>query len=262
MSSTRYDRGPIWARPEPGERQPSLTRARIADAALAIADREGFAAVSMRRIATELGVGTMTLYHYVRTKDDLVALMDDALMKEVLVPADSLPYDWRAALSEIARRTRAIFTRHPWALQAMRGAPPGPNGMRHFEQCLAAVASMPLDRASKLDLLSLVDDFVFGHALRTADARAARARPGDDPAFIAYARRQLETGDYPHTAALFSHADPRKASTEVFGLDRDEERFEQGLAALLDGAALRMRRANQPSNQRGPAKKPRRKSAR
>src|SRR5215207_5547112 len=67
---------PIWARPEPGERRPAHTREKIAETAIAIADAEGFEAVSMRRIAAELGAGTMTLYHYVRTKDELVALMD------------------------------------------------------------------------------------------------------------------------------------------------------------------------------------------
>src|SRR6476620_10056298 len=59
---------PIWARPEPGERRPAYTRERIAETAIAIADAEGFDAVSMRRIASELGAGTMTLYYYVRTK--------------------------------------------------------------------------------------------------------------------------------------------------------------------------------------------------
>lgn len=72
---SKTDHLPISLRPEPGERKPRLTRDRIAEAALAIADRAGFEAVSMREVAGRLGAGTMTLYHYVRTKDDLVALM-------------------------------------------------------------------------------------------------------------------------------------------------------------------------------------------
>src|SRR5580692_9951157 len=94
-----------------------LSRERIAAAALAIADAEGFQAVSMRRVALELDVGTMSLYYYVRTKDDLIAVMDDALMGEALLP--SLPRDWRRAITEIATRTHAVFLRHPWALVAM-----------------------------------------------------------------------------------------------------------------------------------------------
>ena len=118
MSKT--DHLPIWLRPEPAERKPRLTRDKIALAALFIADRAGFEAVSMREVASQLGAGTMTLYHYVRTKDDLVALMDDALMAEVLVPERELPKGWREQLAAIARRTRAVYTRHPWALKIGR----------------------------------------------------------------------------------------------------------------------------------------------
>src|SRR5258707_13855189 len=104
--------------------KPRLSREKIAAAALGIADREGFEAVSMRRVAQELKVGTMSLYYYVKTKDDLVAVMDDALMSEALLP--SLPKDWERGMMEIARRTHAVFVRHPWALVSMLSAPPGP----------------------------------------------------------------------------------------------------------------------------------------
>src|SRR5580700_2482476 len=102
-------------------RKSRLTREKIAAVALALADKEGFEAVSMRRVAQELKVGTMSLYYYVKTKDDLVAMMDDALMSEALLP--SLPKDWQRAMMEIARRTHAVFIRHPWALAAMLSAP-------------------------------------------------------------------------------------------------------------------------------------------
>src|SRR5580693_8580548 len=106
-----------------------LGRDTIAAAALSIADKEGFDAVSMRRVAQELNVGTMSLYYYVKTKDDLIAVMDDALMGEALLP--SLPKGWQRAMMEIAKRTHAVFIRHPWALAAMLSAPPGLNAMRH-----------------------------------------------------------------------------------------------------------------------------------
>src|ERR1700721_4608106 len=97
-----------------------LSREKIASAALAIADAEGFEAVSMRRVAQELKVGTMSLYYYVKTKDDLIAVMDDALMSEAILP--SLPKGWQRAMMEIAKRTHAVFMRHPWALAAMLSA--------------------------------------------------------------------------------------------------------------------------------------------
>ncbi len=208
----------------------------------------------MRRIADRLGAGTMTLYHYIRTKDDLLALMDDALMGEVLVPRSELPADWRAAITAIALRTRAMFVRHPWALLSMLGAPPGPNAMQHFEQCLTALISTDLDRSGKLELLALVDDFVFGHALRSGGARArARTGPKVRRAFLDYVKREIGIGGYPQTAALFDGMSPHDVEAQVEGLEREEQRFERGLQALLDGAEMRMdsrRAARQPRKAR------------
>ena len=128
----------------------------------------------MRRVAEELGVGTMTLYYYVRTKDDLLALMDDALMGEMLVPADELPPATGARRSRAIARARA--TRSPPSVGrcTMRARRSGPNGMRHLEQSMAAVATLPLDRR-KMEVISIVDDFVFGHALRAPRSPAPRS---------------------------------------------------------------------------------------
>ena len=191
-----------------------LSREKIAAAALAIADREGFSAVSMRRVAQELDVGTMSLYYYIKTKDDLIAVVDDALMGEALLP--SLPKDWRRAIMEIARRTRAIFMRHPWALVSMLSAPPGINAMRHMEQCFEALAGTSMTRKQKITLLATIDDFVFGHALREA--------PRDQNIDFEFAAAQLATGAFPRLV-------------EVYGagrIDPMRDRFELGLRALLD----------------------------
>jgi AcrR family transcriptional regulator len=234
--SKRASDGLIWLRPQPGERSGRLTREKISAAALAIADAEGFEAVSMRQIAARLGTSTMALYHYVPTKADLIALMDDALMGEILVPAGQLPGGWREAISAIARRTRDVFAHHPWALLSMRGAPPGPNAMRHFEQSLEALAEAPMSVQGKLTLLQVVDDFVFGHALRAAEARAwvgtnaNRARSAE-----AFGQQLLETGAFPRTAALFAGASAREAARHRRWLT--EDRFESALTIVLDGAA-------------------------
>lgn len=232
---------PIWARPEPGARRPRLTRARIASVAVGIADREGMDAVSMRRVAAELGVGTMTLYYYVRTKDDLIALMDDAIMGELLVPADALPADWRGALTAIARRTRAAFLRHPWALSALRGALPGPNALRHLEQSLAALANTSLDEVSKFELLSLVDDYVFGHTLRLSEVEGSSMPEGEAAtALIDWVAAELRSGQYPHLQMIHSEEEARDSWEQLMDRMTDEERFERGLQALLDGAAMRL----------------------
>ena len=192
-----------------------LSREKIATAALAIADREGFEALSMRRVAHELNAGTMSLYYYVKTKDDLIAAMDDALMAEALLP--SLPEGWQRAMMAIAKRTHAVFIRHPWALAAMLSAPPGINAMRHMEQCLEALAETSMTEKQKITLLAMVDDFVFGHALREAAT--------DATIDMEFAAAQLATGAFPRLA-------------EIFGggrIDAKKDRFERGLRALLAG---------------------------
>jgi len=233
---------PIWMRPEPGARRPRFSREQIAAAALAIADAEGFDAVSIRRIATALGAGTMSLYRYISAKSDLVALMDDAIMGESLIPDDELPDDWREALAMIARYTRAALLRHPWAVQALQGGGAasqdgafGPNGIRHFEQSLAAVATAPLGTTAKFDLIALVDDYVFGHVLRAGEqqARSAADEPEHAAEIAEYIQRQIATGRFPHLEKL-TH-DP--AAQNLADPGRLDERFERGLRALLDGAA-------------------------
>ncbi|GIF63422.1 GntR family transcriptional regulator [Asanoa ishikariensis] len=233
----------IWTRDEPGTRRPKFTRDQIALTALAIADAEGFAAVSMRRVASELNAGTMTLYHYVRTKDELVALMDDALMAEVLIPEGELPSHWYDALSAIALRTWDVLTRHLWALHSLQNAPVGPNNMRHFEQTLAALAGTGLDAPDKFLLINIVDDYVHGNALRTAEVReAGESTSNESPidAAIRFGQTQLATGKFPHTAALFGDGDdPHEAWGRLVGPLSERDRFRTGLATLLHGVADR-----------------------
>src|SRR5207248_1746581 len=107
----------VWTRVPPSGRRPKLSREHLAATAVRLADAEGMAALSMRRIAAELDVGTMSLYHYVRTKDELLTLVTDAVMGEVVIPDTiPIPSDWRAALTLLATRSRAAMQRHPWML--------------------------------------------------------------------------------------------------------------------------------------------------
>lgn len=228
---------PIWTRPEPGARKPRWSRDRIAQAAIRIADTEGFDAVSMRRVAAELGAGTMTLYHYVRTKADLVALMDDALIGELLVPEGELPTAWRPAIELIARRSRAAFSRHPWALVALLGALPGPNALRHADQSLAALRSAPLSDAARLELVGLVDDYVFGHVLRAQEASGSAELPAAvTEAVTDFTMGEIARGHLPELARLVTSGAELRERRALGG----EERFERGLGMLLDGATATM----------------------
>ena len=256
--------GPIWARPEPSPRSLRFSRQEIAVAALEIADAEGFDAVSMRRIARSLGAGTMSLYRYIATKDDLLALIGDALLGEALVRGE-LPADWLEAIAAVARQTRRAYLRHPWAIRlvqregAVQAALAGPNGLRHVEQSLSALSGAPMDAKAKLDVLAIVDDYVFGHLIRAvgtapkaeAGAVAAarprgrargggpgQATPGPEPDGTAdFVRSQLASGNFPQLAAVISPADV----ASLTGLADQEPRFELGLSVLLDGFAARYR---------------------
>jgi AcrR family transcriptional regulator len=237
----------IWLRPEPNDRRPRFNREQITAAVLKIADSEGFEAVTMKRIAEELDCGTMTLYYYVRTKADIVALMHDAILAEILI--SQLPSDWREAVSAIARRTRDVLIAHPWSVASLNDAQFGPNAMRHMEQSLAALDAFNLDPQEKLAFWGIVDDYVFGSALHTVELLTRAAAAKDNPKLLAdaitFGGQQLASGQFPRLAALDSKQPPLKQ----FKRDKESSRpmatalsiqFERGLKAILDGLALSM----------------------
>jgi AcrR family transcriptional regulator len=233
----------IWTRVEPGARRPRFTRDELARTAVRIADREGFDALSMRRLAAELDAGTMTLYHYVRTKDELLTLVLDEIMGEVVVPDnEDIPADWRAALHMIAERSRASLERHPWILDMIDDPPIGPNSVRHFDQSLQAVASLPISLSEKLDVVFTVDEYVFGYCLQqrnnvqTADSRS-------DTAMVDYVTGLLATGDYPHLSALADEMGIDAAWKQIEAQMRDTTRFSRNLDRLLDGIEAGLPRA-------------------
>jgi AcrR family transcriptional regulator len=244
--SSPGDAAPIWTRPAPGERKPAHSRERIAEAALKIADEEGFEAVTMRRVATELGAGTMTLYHYVRNKRELAALMDDTVMGELLVPEDELADDWREGFAQIARRTYQSFLRHPWTFEFIGGEDDpglgGPNALRHVEQSLAVAEKTGLDVKGQFEITALIDDYAFGHAMRTRGIGRARQTPQERiDAVISYMERLLETGTFPRLQAIAGD-DVRAGFELVAELAADPDRFERGLQVVLDGIELMIAR--------------------
>lgn len=212
-------------------RHPRFSRERIGEVALAIADRDGFEAVSMRRVAQELGAGTMTLYHYLRTKDDLVALMDELLMGRVLVSEKELARPWREALTAILRRSLEVRVLHPWSLIALQDARLGRNALRHAEQTLRALEGSPFTDEQKLTVMTVADAFVDGQAIRTAAMRM-RPEPGLEE-LHQYDRllEELERGPYP----LLQRSQHLRRREWERGAAWMDEVFEQGLRALLDG---------------------------
>ncbi|GIH15096.1 TetR/AcrR family transcriptional regulator [Rugosimonospora africana] len=224
--------GPVWARSEP--RRDALNRAGIVAAASRIADAEGLGAVSIRRVASELGAGTMSLYTHVASKDDLLDLMFDELIGEARVTGPPQP-DWRASLIAIARRKRALCLSHPWAVRLYGRRPLlGPNAMRLFEETLAAMHDLRTDPATAWQVICAVDDYTLGFVQReTVYGEAARQQGSalnDWEATIdPYLRQVTESEDFPLLRAL----------RPVLGRT-DERSFEQGLDWLLDGIEARL----------------------
>lgn len=232
----------LWTRVPPGERRTLVTREDLAAAAVRIADTEGLAALSMRRLATEVGVGTMTLYHYVRNKDELLTLLVDTVMGELLVP--EVPAGWREALVALAEQTKATLERHPWILQITDDPPLGPNSVRHFDQTVQAVASLDLPLGERLEVARMVDEYVFGHCLWVRDDEHPASGPGPDPdaELLEYLATLLETGAYPSLSALVAGRDVREVWEEIAAGEADAGRFRRNLDCMLDGVEARLRR--------------------
>ena len=109
------------------ERRAQLTREQVVTAAVELADRDGIGSISMRRLAQELGVEAMSLYTHVRSKDDLLDGMVDAVIS--MIPADAGAADWKASLRRMALGARGVMLRHPWAPATVETrSTPGPAG--------------------------------------------------------------------------------------------------------------------------------------
>ncbi|MEV6948876.1 TetR/AcrR family transcriptional regulator [Streptomyces sp. NPDC051172] len=164
----------LWgAQDRSGRRTRSnLSLDKIVTSAVELADTEGLAALSMRRVAERLGIGTMTLYTYLPGKDELIDLMLDSCYGET-VPARTPPGNWRVRLENIAHRGWELYERHPWMLQVPRARPAlGPGATAKYEHELSTVAGIGLTEIE----MDLVVNLVTGHVEGTARRRLEAAQ--------------------------------------------------------------------------------------
>jgi AcrR family transcriptional regulator/DNA-binding transcriptional regulator YhcF (GntR family) len=227
---------PPRRRPAPAPEQ-ELTRARIVHAAVGVADAEGLAAVSMRRVAAELGVATMSLYRHVPSKDQLVGLMVDAAFGEAELP-EPPPPGWRAQLELIARTQWAVSRRHPWIARviSLTRPTPAPNAMAHTEWALRAVDGLGLDSATMLHVAITIAGYVQATAVNLESEVEAEQDTGiTSDEWLQSQEEAVATvfasGRFPTLAAVVAQPD----------LDLDlDTLFEFGLRLLLDGLAVRI----------------------
>ncbi|WP_040741079.1 TetR/AcrR family transcriptional regulator [Nocardia tenerifensis] len=239
----------VWMRPERAARgpKPAHSRDEIAAACVRVADTEGLVAVSMRRVATELGTGTTSLYRYVASKEDLFDLMVDQAFGSVSLPGQT-KY-WRDDLRLLASWKRALILEHPW-MASLSGRPAvGPHGLAVQESGLRALEGWGLSIDEMTIIVESLDAYVYGYVVRELAERAATQRSGQDldawmAAHDAYARTVIESRRFPLVARVWLDA------REPHAADRAERGFWHGLDLLLDGYSAGMRRARERSGRR------------
>ncbi|WP_228994803.1 TetR/AcrR family transcriptional regulator [Streptomyces sp. DH8] len=244
-------------RPAKGPR-PGLSLERIVAAAVGIAAADGLAAVSMGKVAQELGVSTMSLYRYVSAKDELYVLMQEAAVgaPEPLAALEN-GAGWRAALTEWAAAQRSRYYAHLWALRIPIGGPPAtPNSIAWWEQGLQALEGSGLAEGDKTSVVLLVSNFVRSEALMMSDLATAVVTRGVTPDELAAShertlKRLVDPARHPGIA--------RQLETGVMSGPEDPEyEFTFGMGVLLDGVEALIRRAaggpGSPGDQGGGAK--------
>ncbi|MFF5160000.1 TetR/AcrR family transcriptional regulator [Streptomyces sp. NPDC000348] len=228
------DRVSLWERlerPAPAPRT-TLTARRIADAAVGIADAEGIDAVTMRRLATELGVAPMAAYRYVSSKDELLELMVDFVYGELELPEEAM--DWREVMRTLALRIRDVLLRHSWVTRVTWCAPT-PNQLAVPERALAALSGLDTDTA--MAVYSTVTAYVHGAVdseiglTRMLRARGWSSREDARSGLASHMTWLMNTGRYPRYEHYIGDA-ARK--------DDPQWQFETGLDCVLDGIAARL----------------------
>jgi AcrR family transcriptional regulator len=221
-----------WGHEDRGGRGPrrGLTLERVVAAGVKVAMSEGLGALSMGRVAHELGVGTMSLYRYVAAKDDLLTLMFDAAIGRP--PAIDAAGGWRDGLSRWAHGVRAAYYLHPWTLRVPISAPPlGPNNVAWLEAALTAMTDAPLTEQQKLSTTLLISGFVRNEATLTADLRAGSGGQPVMPKYGDLLQALLPEGEFP--------ALRRAVASGALSDDDDIDiEFDFGLARILDGIAV------------------------
>lgn len=212
----------IWLRPERAATgRPAVhDRAEITAAAVAVADRGGIEAVSMRNIAEELGTGAASLYRYVTGRDDLLDLMVDSTAAECrLEPPTGDPV---ADLVEVAEGLHEVMMRHPWLPDLAVARPAlGPGVVTVLDHVLEILADHPGDGRSKMEVFGLLN------ALVTAFARNELAAPDQAQRAVAYLAHVAAGGQHPGITALFEGPPPAEESPR--------ERRRAAMTALLSG---------------------------
>ncbi len=202
---------------------PALTRARIVEAAVVIADEQGLDGLSMRRLGQSVGVEAMSLYNRVAGKDDLLDGMVDRIFETIDAVSVDESSGWRDAVRQRALAAAAVLTQHRWAVSLLDSRiSPGPATMRHFDEVLGTLCRGGFSIQMAARAYSLVYFYVYGSVIAFDPERHA-----SQPEGVAH---EAAAGDYPYaTAVVRDHL-----MAPGYGASRE---FERGLDAILDAVS-------------------------
>jgi AcrR family transcriptional regulator len=208
----------------------TLSKQRVLEGALTVADDGGLAKLTIRSLAMRLGVKPMSVYHYVATKEEILDGLVDQVFAEIELPSPS--GEWREEISKRARSAREVLGRHPWAIGLLESrTAPGPATLRHHDANIATLRAGGFSVAETAHAYALIDAFVYGFALQEAslpfegpDGAATVAEP---------IMALMGTGEYPHLVEL------AREHALLPGYDFADE-FDFGLELILDGLARRL----------------------
>lgn len=227
----------IWGRTRPRTRGPkaSLTVPQITGAAVQLADDSGLEAVSMKRVADALSVGTMTLYTYVPDKATLLHLMLDQVVAEASLPDAAT--GWREHLVQAAEALVELYQRHPWMLQInVDGPPMTPNQVRFLESLLASLRGTGLTHKESLDIAMSISYYALGAAKLTTGLVQAAQESELSVAEIGVSNaemfaRLLDPAEFPAVREAMSPPPDQSVPTELW----ESLGFRFGLDRLIDG---------------------------
>lgn len=204
-------------------RTPTRSRREIADAAIALADREGLVAVTMRAVAQSLDTGAASLYRYVSTRDELQALMVDEVNGEFVLHGPDRR-SWDDQMLDLAHQARAIYRRHPWLIEALNITPAlGPNGCAYLDHAIAVLAPTRADGGTMLEAIGVFDGLVRLLCKQERDQRLAAATESDAALADQLSAGTSPAGPYPHLAAALAETGP------------PEDQFDRVLRRVLSG---------------------------
>jgi AcrR family transcriptional regulator len=211
--------------PKPSNtRRTPLSKARVLQAAVALADEVGLEAFSMRPLAQELGVVPMALYKHVANKEELLDGMVDIVFSEIELPSADL--DWRSAMRNRAMSTREALNRHTWAIGQMESRHPGPANLRNHNAVMGCLREAGFSFEMAVHAYSVQDAYMYGFALQERDLGFETPQSAGEAA-----KKRADTigalDDYPYLAEVVT-------KLPETGYDNAVE-FAWGLDLILDG---------------------------